>query len=200
MESPRAITSLTNPLAVAKDSNCAGLFDRNMVLRKASLIAVGGFDSDFIDDGGDADLSVRMIAARMALGWCPAGFVWRRPTIGVGEFLGGRICDGRADAMLAIKHPGHFVAAPCRAHLMAAVCAGRRRRVDGTPEGIVVRILAAIFSLSGMVARVLARRVHIIAAQHSATVAYDSNDVHDSTCHFPIAHNHRHTAYPAGHR
>jgi O-antigen biosynthesis protein len=196
----RAIASLANSLSVDAAGDCAGwLTDRNMILRKASLIAVGGFDSRFIDGGG-ADLSARMIEARMTVGWCPAGFVWRGASTGVGEFYHRRIRHGRADAMLAIKHPGRFGAAIRRTH-PAAFDGPRWACVDGTRDGVVVRSLSAIFSLSGAVVQALACRRYTIAADRAPTAANDSNgDDYDSTCHLPIANNHVPAAHPAAHR
>jgi GT2 family glycosyltransferase len=99
------------------------LADRNMLVRKSSLIAVGGFDARFLDEGGDRDLAARMRAAGMTLAWCPAGFVWRCGRITLGEFLRQRIRDGRAEAMLAIAAIGSFGAiaqAWARRHYRAA--------------------------------------------------------------------------------
>jgi GT2 family glycosyltransferase len=99
------------------------LADRNMLVRKSSLIAVGGFDARFIDEGGDRDLAARMRAAGMTLARCSAGFVWRCGRITLGEFLRQRIRDGRAEAMLAIAAIGSFGAiaqAWARRHYSAA--------------------------------------------------------------------------------
>src|SRR4029077_19893053 len=128
----------------------------------------------FIDGGCDADLSMRMSAARMALGWCPAGFVWRCPSSGIREFYRRCIRHGRADAMLAIMHPRRFGIAARRMHSNPAV-ERRPARVDGNRDGILVRILAVMFSLSGAVAQGLAYRHHIIAADR-APIAVNHTD------------------------
>jgi GT2 family glycosyltransferase len=112
------------------------LADRNMLVRKSSLIAVGGFDARFIDEGGDRDLAARMRAAGMTLAWCPAGFVWRCGRITLGEFLRQRIRDGRAEAMLAIAAIGSFGAiaqAWARRHYSAA--SGSAAVVPVAPSG-----------------------------------------------------------------
>jgi GT2 family glycosyltransferase len=109
-----------------------------MLVRKSSLIAVGGFDARFIDEGGDRDLAARMRAAGMTLARCSAGFVWRCGRITLGEFLRQRIRDGRAEAMLAIAAIGSFGAiaqAWARRHYSAASSSaewrGEGRRASG---------------------------------------------------------------------
>jgi GT2 family glycosyltransferase len=199
----RAIGSLPSQLSMDPGGDRAELLltGRNMIVRKASLAAVGGFDSRFIDSGGDADLAARMIEARMALGWCPAGLVWRCASSRVGEFYQRRIRHGRADAMLAIKHPERFGGATWGTHFIAAVRGGWPPRVEGTRERVVVRGLSTIFSLSGAIAQALACRYYMITADRALRAANDSNgDDYDSTRHLPIANNHAHTAHPAGHR
>jgi len=112
------------------------LADRNMLVRKSSLIAVGGFDARFIDEGGDRDLAARMRAAGMALAGCPAGFVWRCGRITLGQFLRQRIRDGRCEAMLAIAAIGSFGAiaqAWARRHYSAA--SGSATVVPVAPSG-----------------------------------------------------------------
>jgi hypothetical protein len=112
------------------------LADRNMLVRKSSLIAVGGFDARFLDEGGDRDLAARMRAAGMTLAWCPAGFVWRCGRIPLGEFLRQRIRDGSAEAMLAIAAIGSLgaiVQAWARRHYRAA--SGSAAAVPLAPSG-----------------------------------------------------------------
>jgi glycosyltransferase involved in cell wall biosynthesis len=192
-----AIAPLANPLSTGVAGDRAGsLTDRNMILRKAALIAAGGFDSHFSDRGSDADLSARMIEARMKLGWCPAGLVWRSASPGVGEFYQQCLCLGRADAMLAIKHPGRFGAAIRRRYFTAVISRSRRAR-----DGIVVRGLSALFSLTGAIVQAVACRHYLIRAERAPASANASNgDDYDSACHLPIANNHVQTAHPASHR
>jgi GT2 family glycosyltransferase len=203
----RAIASLARPISMDSVGDRAVLLtDRNMILRKSSLIAVGSFDSRFIDGGGDADLSIRMIEARMALGWCPAGFVWRYASTGVGEFYRRRIRHGRADAMLAVKHPGTFGAAVRRTHPTAAINGSRLggsrlARADGPRDGIVVRSLAVMFSVSGAILRGLAFRHHLIAGDRTPIAVNDAGgDDYDHARHLPIANSHARPAHPAVHR
>jgi GT2 family glycosyltransferase len=198
----RAIASLARPISMdAAGDRAVLLTDRNMILRKSSLIAVGGFDTRFIDGGHDADVSVRMVEARMALGWCPAGFVWRCASTGVGEFYRRRIRHGRADAMLAVKHPGTFGVAMRRTHPVAAINGSRLARVDGPPDGIVVRSLSVMFSVSGAIAHGLAFRGYTIAADRAPIAVTDADGAdYDPARHLPIANSHAHPAHPAAHR
>ena len=187
------------------------LTDRNMIVRKASLIAVGGFDPRFIEGGADADLSARMIEAQMTLGWCPAGLVWCDAIVGVLEFHRRRIGRGRADAMLAVKHPGWFGRAAGQTcppaaidDLMiddAAVARGLdgsndRRVIRGLSHGLV-RGLCALLSVSGAMVQSAARHHYQIAASHSAAGARaNGGDEYDPARHLPVAKNQPHPAAP----
>jgi GT2 family glycosyltransferase len=117
----RVILSLENAgSARAARDRMVQLADRNMLARKSSLIAVGGFNARFIDDGGDRDLSARMLAAGMTLGWCPAGFVWRSGHSTFRELLRQRIRDGRGEAMLAIGSLATIAQSLAHRHYTAA--------------------------------------------------------------------------------
>jgi GT2 family glycosyltransferase len=198
----RAIASLAAPVTVEVDKGRAVLLShRNMIVRKASLIAVGGFDSRFVDGGGDADLSARMIEAKLTLGWCPAGFVWRCASTGVGEFYRRRIRHGHTDALLAIKHPDILGAALWRSPQASTFDGGRPARVGGTHDGIVVRSLSALLSLSGAIAQAVACRRYALAANRTPMTAQGPKGAdYDSPRHLPIANNHAHPAHPAVHR
>jgi len=103
--------------AVARRSShdrIAQLSDRNMLVRKSSLIAIGGFDARFVKEGDDRDLVARMLAADMSIGWCPAGFVWRSGHRTLGELFHQRIQEGRAAAGLAIASIGDIAQALAR--------------------------------------------------------------------------------------
>ncbi len=184
----------------AADDGAVVLAARNMIVRRTSLAAAGGFDARFIDGGGAADLSARMSEAEMALGWCPAGLVWRIASNGVGEFYRGRFRHGRVDAMLAIKHPEHFGVTSRRARAALAGASGGLLHGDGAREGIVVRGLSAIFSLSGAIARSLACRGYTIAAVRAPITAAESEaGDYNATRHLPIASNPSRRAHSASH-
>jgi GT2 family glycosyltransferase len=198
----RAIASLASTISVdAGEDRAVLLTDRNMIVRKASLIAVGGFDSSFIDGGGAVDLSARMIEVQMALGWCPAGCVWRCASTGVGEFYRRCIRHGRTDALLAIKHPDLFGAALRRSHQAATLDGSRPARADGTHDGIVVRSLCALFSVSGAIVQAVASRYYTNTIDRTPMTAQGSNrDDYGAARHLPIANNHARPAHPAVHR
>jgi GT2 family glycosyltransferase len=197
----RAIASVAHPNYLdAADAGAAVLADRNMIVRRTSLAAVGGFDARFTDGGGAADLSARMSEAEMALGWCPAGSVWRCASDGVGEFYRGRIGHGRVDAMLAIKHPERFGVRARRARPALSLAGGGLLHGDGARDGIVVRSLSAIFSLSGAIARSLACRGYTLAAVRDPIAAADSEACdYNAAHHLPIASNSAGRAHSASH-
>jgi glycosyltransferase involved in cell wall biosynthesis len=184
----RAIASMTRRDSIdANDRRATLLNDRNMVVRKASLMAAGGFDGRFIDGGAEADLAARMVEAKMALGWSPASVVWCESRIGVGAYYRRRIGDGRAAAMLALKHPGR-------------VSTGVRTRSSASVDhdkGIVMRGLTALLSISGALAQALAWHHYAIASAGALASVADAADAdRDSLAHLPIAGTHAHPAHP----
>jgi len=202
----RAIASLTNMLTTdAPGMHATMLNDRNMVVRKASLIAAGGFDARFIDGAAAADLAARMVEAKMTLGWCPAGLVWCDARVGVAEYYRRRIADGRAAALLARKHPGGF-SRDMRDHSIAETNRDRAAKLDGragrrrgtSGEAIAMRGLSALFSLSGAIAQTLARHHFTIATSSAPAAIADADSAdRDSLHHLPIARSHVHSAHSA---
>ena len=175
------------------------LTDRNMIMRKSSLIAVGGFDSRFIDAGGDLDLSARMIEAGMTLGWCPAGFVWRCGRNTIGKFFHQRIRHGRAEAMLAIKYPGRFGAAMTKSHRTADAGRFRLTRSDRVRAGVAVWSLSTVLSSIGAIARIVARcHYTVTAAGAVASTTSPSREANQSAHQVAIGNNHAHAVHPTG--
>ena len=192
----RAIASLARPITVESQDWAPLLVHRNMIVRTAALSAVGGFDERFVDGGGDADLAARMVEAKLTLDWSPAGFVWRCGSASVGEFYRRRIRHGRAQALLAIKHPGFFGTASRRSHQPLTSAAA-----DGTPDGIVVRSLSVLFSLSGAIAQAVACRRSAGVVDRTSTSALGGEEEDRELARvLPIANNHPHSAQPALHR
>lgn len=175
------------------------LADGNMIVRKVPLLDAGGFDPRFDDIGGDIDLSARMIDAGMALGWCPAGFVWRRGGNRFGEFYHRQITQGRADAILAIKRPARFSVSRTRAHREAVASGTGLPLFDRTRDRIFARILAAVLVSSGAIARTLAR-FYFMFTQGRTPIAVTGSDFdeNDPARHLSIANSHAHAAHPAG--
>jgi len=171
-----------------------------MIVRKSSLIAVGGFDPSFLDSGGDTDLALRMIESRMALGWCPAGLVWSSVSAGAGQFFRARIRDGRADAILASRHPGDLVSLNKRKHPTGAIDGGGLSRVDAARYGLCVRALSFMFYITGAIAQTVARRYATIVVDFRPEVANrPAEEDYDLSRHLPIRNTHAHTAHSAAH-
>jgi len=80
----------------------------NIVLTRAALDRVGGFDPQFTAAGDDVDLCWRMLERGLRLGYCPAAFVWhfRRNTITA--YYRQQRGYGRAEALLYRGYPERF--------------------------------------------------------------------------------------------
>lgn len=207
----RAIAALTRPVAPlagppgidAPAGHAPPLDDRNMVVRKASIAAAGGFDPRFIDGGADADLAMRMAAAKMTLGWSPASGVWCDSRTGAGAYYRRRIREGRAAAVVTLKPRARFGAdaqmhsrASMKRDRAAALDEGARRR-DGARDGIMIRSLATLFSLSGALVQALARHHYTIASAVPPAAGADATGADRASIdHLPIAGNHAHPAHP----
>ena len=197
---PRIIASLDRPTSMpATGDRAVQLTDGNIIVRKASLLDAGGFDPRFDDAGGDLDLSARMLDAGMALGWCPAGLVWRRGRNTPGEFYERRIRHGRADAILAIKHPARFSVSRTRAHREALAGGTGLPLFDRTRDRIFGRMLCAALASTGAIARALARfHFMIVEGRAPISVTGSDGDEHDPTRHLSVANNHAHAAHLVG--
>ncbi len=80
----------------------------NMSFRKASLQAVGGFDSQFRIAGDDVDLCWRLQEHGWTLGFHPAAMVWHHRRASVRAYLKQQYNYGRAEGMLEIKWPEKY--------------------------------------------------------------------------------------------
>eukprot|EP00903_Cladosiphon_okamuranus_P003864 g3862.t1 len=80
----------------------------NIAVRKSVFMEIGGFDPDFRTAGDDVDFCWRLDDAGHSLAFVPGAFVWhwRRPFIR--KFLKQQIGYGKAEAILATKHPSRF--------------------------------------------------------------------------------------------
>lgn len=190
----RAIAALAASASRYDADDPATMLDvRNMVVRRSALIAAGGFDPRFVGEGAEADLAARLLEAGFVLGWCPAGFVWREETVGIGEFYRRCIRRGRAGAMLAREHPGRFAAVPQRVRRLAVLPS------DG--ERGLVRGLCRLFALSGSIAGALASRHYTLACRPGAKAAGRERPAGvDSPGDLAVGANGVHAAHPAAHR
>jgi glycosyltransferase involved in cell wall biosynthesis len=152
----RMLTSIERSESASENGRATQFSDRNMIVRKSSWKAVGGFDAQFVEDGGDLDLCARMLEAGMRIGWCPSGLVWRLGRTTIGEFVHSRIRHGRSEAMLAAKHPSRFGAGRAGA---LGLRAGRKNPVR---EGVAVRSLSTVLASAGSIAESVARLQYIL--------------------------------------
>ena len=80
----------------------------NMIFRKAALLAIGGFDPQFMAAGDDVDICWRLLDAGCTLGFCPAAFVWHFRRNTVAAYYGQQRGYGKAEALLFPKYPDRF--------------------------------------------------------------------------------------------
>ncbi|MFC7337397.1 glycosyltransferase [Haloferula chungangensis] len=80
----------------------------NLVVRRSTYFAIGGFDPAYRTAGDDVDFCWRLRDAGFRIGFSPTAFVWhhRRPTLP--GYLRQQRGYGRAEAMLMRKHPQRF--------------------------------------------------------------------------------------------
>ncbi len=76
-----------------------------LVVRRAALDAVGGFD-ETLRYGEDVDLVWRLVSAGYVVRYQPDSVVWHSPRDTVREWLAQRIAYGSSAAPLARRHPG----------------------------------------------------------------------------------------------
>jgi glycosyltransferase involved in cell wall biosynthesis len=82
----------------------------NMAFRRSVLVSLGGFDRQFRQAGDDVDICWRLLEEGYQIGFAAAAMVWhhRRPT--ARAYYRQQKGYGRAEGMLAIKHPQRFAA------------------------------------------------------------------------------------------
>ncbi len=80
----------------------------NMAFWREHLAEIDGFDPRFRVAGDDVDLCWRLQDAGHRLGFAPAALVWHRRRHTVSAYLRQQQGYGRAEAKLALKHPGRF--------------------------------------------------------------------------------------------
>ena len=80
----------------------------NLVVRKAALEAVDGFDPRFRAAGDDVDLCWRLQKRGWALGFVPAAMVWHRRRNSVRAYWHQQVGYGRAEALLEDKWPERY--------------------------------------------------------------------------------------------
>jgi len=82
----------------------------NMAFRRRTLLAIGGFDPQFRQAGDDVDVCWRLIAEGYRIGFAASAMVWHHRRCTVRAYYRQQKGYGRAEAMLAFKHPQRFLA------------------------------------------------------------------------------------------
>jgi glycosyltransferase involved in cell wall biosynthesis len=82
----------------------------NFAFLREALVEVGGFDPQFRQAGDDVDLCWRLLDRGRRLGYAGSAMVWHHRRRTVRAYYQQQKGYGRAEAMLAFKHPQRFLA------------------------------------------------------------------------------------------
>jgi GT2 family glycosyltransferase len=106
----------------------------NMAIRREALRAIGGFDPIYRVAGDDVDMCWRLHEAGYRITFSPGAFVWHHRRQTPRAYLKQQAGYGRAEALLARKHPNRFNAfgagkwrGVLYGNCMSGVRLGRRR-------------------------------------------------------------------------
>ena len=80
----------------------------NMVVRRRVLDDLGGFDPVYVSAGDDVDLCWRTLDQGWDIGFHPGALVWHHRRDGIGAYLRQQSGYGRAEALVAARHPHRF--------------------------------------------------------------------------------------------
>ncbi|MCX5901330.1 MAG: glycosyltransferase [Proteobacteria bacterium] len=80
----------------------------NMAFRRDAMLAIGGFDATYRAAGDDVDFCWRIEKTGGKIGFCAPMFVWHHRRNTVKAYLKQQMGYGRAEALLAPKHPERF--------------------------------------------------------------------------------------------
>ncbi len=80
----------------------------NMAFWKAVLEETGGFDPVYTAAGDDVDMCWKVLDAGWEIGFHPAALVWHHRRPGLGAYLRQQRGYGRAEALVAARHPHRF--------------------------------------------------------------------------------------------
>ena len=104
----------------------------NMAFWRDVLIQVGGFDPIYTAAGDDVDLCWKVLDAGWEIGFHPAALVWHHRRPGARTYLRQQRGYGRAEALVAARHPHRFNrlgTARWRGRIYQPGRSGRRERV-----------------------------------------------------------------------
>lgn len=76
----------------------------NLLVRKASFLAIGGFDQS-LRVGEDVDLCWRLLAGGALIYYLPWGTIYHHHRSKLGSFLQRRFCYGQSEACLSARYP-----------------------------------------------------------------------------------------------
>jgi O-antigen biosynthesis protein len=112
----------------------------NMAFWRTVLEEVGGFDPVYTAAGDDVDLCWKVTDIGWEIGFHPAAFVWHHRRAGTKAFLRQQRGYGRAEALVAARHPHRFTDLGTarwrgRIYVPGARAAGRQRIYHG-PFGV----------------------------------------------------------------
>jgi O-antigen biosynthesis protein len=82
----------------------------NMAFRREALLAVGGFDPIYTSAGDDVDVCWKVLDRGCKIGFHPAALVWHHRRPGLAPYLRQQRGYGRAEALVAARHPERFSA------------------------------------------------------------------------------------------
>jgi O-antigen biosynthesis protein len=80
----------------------------NMAFRRDALMAIGGFDPQFLVAGDDVDICWQIQQTGQTIGFAPAGVVWHKRRNSVRGFLRQQAAYGKAESLLAAKWPEKY--------------------------------------------------------------------------------------------
>jgi GT2 family glycosyltransferase len=80
----------------------------NLAFRRAALDAIGGFDPVYMAAGDDVDVCWKLLDRGWEIAFHPAALVWHHRRASVRGYLRQQVGYGKADALVAARHPDRF--------------------------------------------------------------------------------------------
>ena len=80
----------------------------NFAVRRAALVAIGGFDPIFARAGDDVDVCWRLQEAGGRIAFAPSALVWHHHRTRLSAYWRQQVGYGEGEAWLRLRHPGRF--------------------------------------------------------------------------------------------
>jgi len=80
----------------------------NFAVRRAALVAIGGFDPVFLRAGDDVDVCWRLQQAGGRIAFAPSALVWHRHRSSLSAYWRQQVGYGEGEAWLRLRHSGRF--------------------------------------------------------------------------------------------